>query len=144
MTEARAAKIQGIADDVPEQAVDQGEPGGGNEPGRCGMSACAGRILVVGLALVSAALVAGSATAQALTDPDEIVHRANLASYYAGADGRSDARKALRQHFEVDKRYIVITALNALAEDGALDRKTVAEAIEKYGIDPDRPDPVTL
>ncbi len=58
--------------------------------------------------------------------------------------GRSDGRKALRQHFEVDKRYIVISALNALADDGVLDQKTVAEAIKKYGIDPDRPDPVTL
>ena len=58
--------------------------------------------------------------------------------------GRSDGRKALRQHFEVDKRYIVISALNALADDGVFDRKTVAQAIEKYGIDPDRPDPVTL
>jgi pyruvate dehydrogenase E1 component len=58
--------------------------------------------------------------------------------------GRSDSRKALRQHFEVDKRYIAISALNALADDGVLDQKTVAEAIKKYGIDPDRPDPVTL
>ena len=58
--------------------------------------------------------------------------------------GRSDGRKALRQHFEVDKSYIVISALNALADDGVFDRKTVAQAIEKYGIDPDRPDPVTL
>ncbi len=58
--------------------------------------------------------------------------------------GRSDARKALRQHFEVDKRYIAVTALKALADDGVLDQKTVAAAIEKYGIDPDRPDPVTL
>ena len=58
--------------------------------------------------------------------------------------GRSDARKALRQHFEVDKRYIAVTALKALADDGVLDQKTVAEAIDKYGIDPDRPDPVTL
>jgi pyruvate dehydrogenase E1 component len=58
--------------------------------------------------------------------------------------GRSDARKALRQHFEVDKRYIAVTALKALADDGVLDQKTVAEAIKKYGIDPDRPDPVTL
>ena len=58
--------------------------------------------------------------------------------------GRSDARKALRQHFEVDKRYIAVTSLKALADDGALDQKTVAQAIEKYGIDPDRPDPVTL
>ncbi len=58
--------------------------------------------------------------------------------------GRSDDRKALRQHFEVDKRYIAVTALKALADDGALDQKTVAEAITKYGIDPDKPDPVTL
>jgi pyruvate dehydrogenase E1 component len=58
--------------------------------------------------------------------------------------GRSDARKALREHFEVDRRFIAVTALTALADDGVLDRKTVAQAIEKYGIDPDRPDPVTL
>ena len=58
--------------------------------------------------------------------------------------GRSDDRKALRQHFEVDKRYIAVSALKALADDDVLDQKTVAQAIEKYGIDPDRPDPVTL
>jgi pyruvate dehydrogenase E1 component len=58
--------------------------------------------------------------------------------------GRSDDRASLRKHFEVDKRYIVVTALKALADDGVLDQKTVVEAIEKYGIDPDRPDPVTL
>jgi pyruvate dehydrogenase E1 component len=58
--------------------------------------------------------------------------------------GRSDGRAALRQHFEVDRRYIAVTALKALADDGALDQKTVVEAIEAYGIDPDRPDPVTL
>ena len=58
--------------------------------------------------------------------------------------GRSDARAALRKHFEVDKHYIAVTALKALADDGVLDQKTVKQAIEKYGIDPDRPDPVTL
>ncbi len=58
--------------------------------------------------------------------------------------GRSDGREALRQHFEVDKRYIVVTGLTALAADGALAQKTVATAIEKYDIDPDKPDPVTL
>jgi len=66
--------------------------------------------------------------------------------YSLGTDGygRSDARKALREHFEVDRRFIAVTALTALVDDGALDKKTVSEAIEKYGIDPDRPDPVTL
>ena len=58
--------------------------------------------------------------------------------------GRSDGRAALRQPFEVDRRYVAVTALKALADEGVLDQKTVARAIEKYGIDPDRPDPVTL
>jgi pyruvate dehydrogenase E1 component len=58
--------------------------------------------------------------------------------------GRSDGRDALRQHFEVDERYIAVSALKALADDGALDQRTVSQAIKKYGIDPDRPDPVTL
>ena len=58
--------------------------------------------------------------------------------------GRSDSRDALRQHFEVDERFIAVAALKALADDGALDQKTVVQAIEKYGIDPDRADPVTL
>lgn len=58
--------------------------------------------------------------------------------------GRSDARKALREHFEVDRRYIAVMALKALADDGVLDQKTVAEAIRKYAIDPDKPAPVTL
>jgi pyruvate dehydrogenase E1 component len=58
--------------------------------------------------------------------------------------GRSDDRDALRQFFEVDERYIAVTALKALADDGALDQKTVTQAIVKYEIDPDKPDPVTL
>jgi len=58
--------------------------------------------------------------------------------------GRSDSRAALREHFEVDKRYIAITALKALADDKVLDQQTVRQAIEKYRIDPDRSDPVTL
>jgi pyruvate dehydrogenase E1 component len=58
--------------------------------------------------------------------------------------GRSDARKPLRQHFEVDKRYIAVSALKALSDDDILKQDVVAEAIKKYGIDPDRPDPVTL
>ena len=58
--------------------------------------------------------------------------------------GRSDSRKALRRFFEVDKHYIAVAALKALADDGKLDQKTVGEAIRKYGIDPDKPDPVTL
>jgi pyruvate dehydrogenase E1 component len=58
--------------------------------------------------------------------------------------GRSDGRNALRKFFEVDERYITVTALKALADDGVLDQKTVADAIRKFGIDPEKPDPVTL
>ena len=58
--------------------------------------------------------------------------------------GRSDSREALRQFFEVDRRYIAVSALKALADDGKLDQKTVGEAIRKYKIEPDKPDPVTL
>ncbi|MFQ5547545.1 MAG: pyruvate dehydrogenase (acetyl-transferring), homodimeric type [Woeseia sp.] len=58
--------------------------------------------------------------------------------------GRSDGRNALRQHFEVDSRYITVTTLKVLADAGTLDQKTVVNAIEQYGIDPDKPDPVTL
>ena len=49
----------------------------------------------------------------------------NFVSLGTDGYGRSDARKALREHFEVDRRYIAVTALNALAEDGVLDQKTV-------------------
>ncbi len=78
--------------------------------------------------------------------PDQIQRWVPGTYVTLGTDGygRSDARKPLRQHFEVDKRYIAVTALKALADDGALDQKTVSQAIEKYGIDPEKPDPVTL
>jgi pyruvate dehydrogenase E1 component len=58
--------------------------------------------------------------------------------------GRSDGREALRQHFEVDRQYITVTTLKALADDRMFDHKTVAQAIKDYGIDPDKADPVTL
>ncbi len=55
--------------------------------------------------------------------------------------GRSDARAALRRHFEIDKHFVVVAALKALADDGVLDQKTVIEAIEaglKTGADYER------
>jgi pyruvate dehydrogenase E1 component len=55
--------------------------------------------------------------------------------------GRSDYRRALRDFFEVDRRYVVVAALSALARDGVVEPTRVAEAIERYGIDPDRPAP---
>jgi pyruvate dehydrogenase E1 component len=56
--------------------------------------------------------------------------------------GRSDYRKALRRHFEVDRHYVVVAALSALAADGAVPARTVTEAIARYEIDPDKLDPV--
>ena len=55
--------------------------------------------------------------------------------------GRSDRRSALRAHFEVDRHYVAVAALRALAEDGALAPGSVRQAIEKYGIDPERVNP---
>jgi len=78
--------------------------------------------------------------------PDQIQRWVPGTFVSLGTDGygRSDARKALRRHFEVDRHYIAVTALKALADDGVLDLKTVRQAIKKYGIDPDKPDPVSL
>jgi pyruvate dehydrogenase E1 component len=58
--------------------------------------------------------------------------------------GRSDYRRKLRAHFEVDRHYVVLAALHALAADGAVPAKVAAEAIERYDIDPDKPDPVLV
>jgi pyruvate dehydrogenase E1 component len=55
--------------------------------------------------------------------------------------GRSDTRQKLRQFFEVDRHYVTVAALKALAEEGAVAASQVAEAIKRYGIDPERPDP---
>ncbi|MFK7897201.1 MAG: pyruvate dehydrogenase (acetyl-transferring), homodimeric type [Myxococcota bacterium] len=52
--------------------------------------------------------------------------------------GRSDSREKLRQFFEVSREYVCISALSALAEEGAIDRSKVAEAIQKLGVDPER------
>ena len=56
--------------------------------------------------------------------------------------GRSDFRSKLREHFEVNRHYIVVAALKALADEGALPAAKVAEAIRKYGIDADKLNPL--
>jgi pyruvate dehydrogenase E1 component len=58
--------------------------------------------------------------------------------------GRSDYRRTLRSFFEVDRHYVALAALGALAADGAVPAKVAAEALERYGIDPDKPDPVLV
>ncbi len=56
--------------------------------------------------------------------------------------GRSDFRSKLRSHFEINRHYIVVAALKALADDGAIDVKVVAKAIEAYGLDADKVNPL--
>ena len=58
--------------------------------------------------------------------------------------GRSDTREKLRGFFEVDRRYVTVAALKALADEGTIPTSKVAAAIEKYGLNPDKPDPTTV
>ena len=74
--------------------------------------------------------------------------RAFVPGHYSvlGADGfgRSDTRAQLRKFFEVNRYYVAVAALKALADQGQLPAKTVAAAIKKYGIDPEKPEPTTV
>jgi pyruvate dehydrogenase E1 component len=58
--------------------------------------------------------------------------------------GRSDYRRRLRRFFEVDRHFITVAALRSLAEEGTVPAAKVSEAIAKYDINPDKPDPVTI
>jgi pyruvate dehydrogenase E1 component len=55
--------------------------------------------------------------------------------------GRSDTRSSLRTFFEVDRHFVALAALKALADDGQLSRSLVANAIQAFGIDPEKIDP---
>ncbi|MEM7027354.1 MAG: pyruvate dehydrogenase (acetyl-transferring), homodimeric type [Pseudomonadota bacterium] len=58
--------------------------------------------------------------------------------------GRSDTREKLRYFFEVDRYFIVIAALKALTEEGAITADQVSSALKKYNIDPDKPNPLSV
>ena len=66
--------------------------------------------------------------------------------YVLGTDGfgRSDTRAQLRKFFEVNRYYVAVVALKALADEGNIPVSTVSEAIKKYNIDPEKPNPVTV
>jgi pyruvate dehydrogenase E1 component len=57
--------------------------------------------------------------------------------------GRSDSRAKLREFFEVNRYFVTVATLKTLADEGAIDASVVAKAIQKYGIDPNKPNPVT-
>jgi len=58
--------------------------------------------------------------------------------------GRSDTREKLRHFFEVDRRWVTVAALKALADDGLIERDKVAAALLKYQLDPNKPNPMTV
>jgi len=58
--------------------------------------------------------------------------------------GRSDTREQLRHFFEVDRRWVTVAALKALADEGSIPRETVAAALQKYALDANKPNPLTV
>ena len=75
--------------------------------------------------------------------PDQIAQWAPTRFVTLGTDGfgRSDSRKALRKFFEIDAGSIVATTLWALASEGSIAMDRVVDAFDRYGIDPETPDP---
>jgi len=84
-----------------------------------------------------------AATDYLRTVPDQIRQWVSGRYVTLGTDGfgRSDSRAALRKHFEIDRKYITVAALKALADDGQVDRASVGRAIKALGIDPAKPVP---
>ncbi|HEV8421056.1 MAG TPA: pyruvate dehydrogenase (acetyl-transferring), homodimeric type, partial [Actinomycetota bacterium] len=78
--------------------------------------------------------------------PDQIARWIHQPFVSLGTDGfgRSDTREELRRFFEIDGEHIVLATLSALADMGELKPEKVADAIKRYGIEPDRPSPVSL
>ena len=66
--------------------------------------------------------------------------------YSLGTDGfgRSETREALRKFFEVDRYYIVLTTIRALAIDGSLGMDVVEKVMKKYNLDPNKPSPINV
>src|SRR3977135_1744805 len=78
--------------------------------------------------------------------PDLIARFVPAPYVVLGTDGfgRSDTRANLRRHFEIDAGHIVVATRSPRAAPGAVKPEAVAEAIERYGIDPGRPNPLSL
>jgi pyruvate dehydrogenase E1 component len=93
-------------------------------------------------------LGSGSTPIVAVTDfmkivPEQIARFVHRPFVPLGTDGmgRSDTREALRRYFEVDAGHVVVAVLASLAAQGAIDPAAVRAAMERYGIDPETPDP---
>jgi pyruvate dehydrogenase E1 component len=99
---------------------------------------------------IEEALAGGEGPVVAVTDyvrsvPDQVARWMTRPFTSLGTDGfgRSDTRSALRRFFEIDASHLVVAVLAALASTGDAKAEEVAEAIERYGIDADAPDPWT-
>ena len=101
---------------------------------------------------VTALLAQSAGPIIAVTDfmkavPDQISRFVPIGRRFVplGTDGfgRSDTREALRRFFETDAAHVEVATLAALADDGAVDRSTVVDAIKRHDIDPDLADPAT-
>src|SRR6185437_9374515 len=87
-----------------------------------------------------------AATDYVKTVPDQIRQWVPGRYWVLGTDGfgRSDSRAELRRFFEVDRHYVAVAALKALADEGKIDKQTVADAMQTFGIDADKPNPVSV
>lgn len=77
---------------------------------------------------------------------DQIRQFINKDYFVLGTDGfgRSDTREQLRRFFEVNRYYIAVAALHALAKDGRIPANQVTAGMKKYKIDPEKPNPVSV
>ena len=75
--------------------------------------------------------------------PDQVAKWMPRDFLVLGTDGygRSDSRSALRRFFEIDKGHIVLAALTGLVRAGRMTPEVVADAVKRYDIDPEAPDP---
>ena len=97
---------------------------------------------------VTEALQSAEGPVVAVTDfmkvvPDQVARWVPAPFVSLGTDGfgRSDTREALRRHFETDAAHVVVAVLAALAQTGDVKQEAVTEAIARYGVDPEAPDP---
>jgi len=84
------------------------------------------------------------ATDYTRTYANQIRESVPMAYHVLGTDGfgRSDTRAKLREFFEVSRYHVAVTALKALADEGAIENKVVQQAIKKYNIDSERQNPL--
>jgi pyruvate dehydrogenase E1 component len=100
--------------------------------------------------VVTAELGYGSSPVIAVTDymravPDQVARWVRRPFVSLGTDGfgRSDARPALRHHFEVDAGHVVVAVLSSLARTGEATSDEVTDAIDRFDIDPEASEPFT-